>query len=263
MSEPAVSTTPSVHDAPELSVAIPCYNEALSIRGTAEQLIEAFRAKSIRIELVLVDNGSHDGTGQVIDSLMEEELPIRKVTVAENVGYGNGVLRGLEACRGRYVGFTCADGQVDASDVVKLYDVLAHASTPKLVKVRRRFRMDGLRRKAVSIAYNLFANILFGGLRSIDLNGNPKLFPRSAYEQMRLQSLDWFLDAEVMLEAKRIGLPIFEMNVIAQMRGEGVSNVRSTTIVEFIRNLVRWRFGRRPRSVTPKERRPGVESISG
>jgi hypothetical protein len=104
---------------------------------------------------------------------------------------------------------------------------------------------------------------LFGGLRSIDLNGNPKLFPRSAYEQMRLQSLDWFLDAEVMLEAKRFGLPIFEMNVIAQMRGEGVSNVRSTTIVEFIRNLVRWRFGRRPRSVTPKERRPGVESISG
>jgi polyisoprenyl-phosphate glycosyltransferase len=255
----------SGREVPDLSVAIPCYNEALSIRRTAEQLVDAFERGHARVELVLVDNGSQDETGAVIDGLIADGLPIRKVTVIENVGYGNGVLRGLEVCRGKYMGFTCADGQVDASDLVKLYEVLAHGGAPKLVKVRRRFRMDGVKRKIVSVAYNVLANLLFGGLRSIDLNGNPKLFPRTAYEQMRLESKDWFLDLEVMLEAKRIGLPVFEMNVMAQMRGDGTSNVRSTTIWEFIGNLMRWRFARgRHRAGAVKSRvgeaRASVES---
>jgi len=60
---------------------------------------------------------------------------------------------------------------------------------------------------------------------------------------MNLESNDWFLDAEVMIKAKVLKLPVFEMNVIAQMREGGKSNVRGTTIWEFVRNLWRFRFG--------------------
>lgn len=228
---------------PLLSLAVPCYNEAENIRNTAIRLVQAFRERQLDLELVLVDNGSKDETGQIIDQLVAEGLPVVKEVVEVNQGYGYGVLRGLARCRGPFVGFICADGQVDAVDVAKLFEIAAHARTPKLVKVRRRFRMDGLIRKVVSIGYNGFANLLFGGLGSIDLNGNPKILPRSYCERMNLQSHDWFLDAEVMIKAKRLGLPVHEINVLGQMREGGSSNVRATTVSEFLVNLFRARFG--------------------
>ncbi len=60
---------------------------------------------------------------------------------------------------------------------------------------------------------------------------------------MGLQSRDWFLDAEVMIKAKRLGLVVYEFNVMAQMREGGTSHVRSSTCWEFVVNLLKYRFG--------------------
>jgi glycosyltransferase involved in cell wall biosynthesis len=204
--------------------------------------VSAFQNHGANIELILVDNGSTDSTGQVIDRLLADGLPIVKVVVSKNQGYGHGVLSGLRRCRGRLVGFVCADGQVDAHDVVKVYDIAARARRPMLVKVRRRFRMDGLTRKVVSSLYNFLTTAMFGGLGSIDVNGNPKVLPRDYLERMHLQSRDWFLDAEVLIRAKQLRLPVFELNVMAQLREGGRSNVRVETCWEFLRNMLRYRF---------------------
>jgi len=222
----------------ELSLAMPCYNEAEALRSTATRLIRHFRDEGVRLELVMVDNGSTDRTGEIIDELVDEGLPVVKATVPVNKGYGNGVLTGLDACSAPWVGFVCADGQVSETEIVRLYKV-ACVGGPKLAKVRRRFRMDGWNRKLISIAYNSLINLLFGGLGSIDINGNPKILPADAIQRMDLQSEDWFLDAEVMIKAKQLGLPVFEMNVLAQMREGGTSNVQASTCAEFLRNL--WR----------------------
>ena len=237
------SPTETSPPGPELSLVLPCYNEEELLRSTALELIEAFGRGGVNVELVLVNNGSTDGTGQIIDTLVAEGWPVVRQTVEVNRGYGYGVLRGLELCRGTLVGFVCADGQVQAQDVVKVYGIAARSKTPRLVKVRRRFRMDGLTRKVVSIAFNGLALLLFGPLGSIDLNGNPKILPREWLQRMNLQSEDWFLDAEVMIKAKRLGLPVSELNVLAQAREGGTSNVRANTCAEFLRNLARYRFG--------------------
>lgn len=241
----------------QLSLVVPCYNEQEVLENTARRLITAFAVRGTSFELVLVDNGSTDSTGEIIDRLAGEGLPIVKVHVQENQGYGHGVLSGLRRCRGRFVGFVCADGQVDASDVVKVFDLAANARTPKLVKVRRRFRMDGPVRKIVSIIYNFMTAALFGGLGSIDLNGNPKVLPREYLERMNLRSKDWFLDAETLIRAKQLGLPVFEINVIGQLREGGRSNVRVDTCWEFLRNLIRFRFARHaePPATEPSQAR--------
>ena len=242
MNENIDTTSQKDGQTPDLCLAIPCYNEEGSLRKTVIKLVEGFHDKNINVELVLVDNGSVDQTGKIIDELIAEGMPVVKETVEHNQGYGHGVLCGLRSCRGKFVGFICADNQVDSRDVVELYEILSQAKTPKLVKVRRRFRMDGFKRKVTSIAYNLMANVLFGGLGSIDINGNPKLLPRDYLERMNLQSKDWFLDPEVMIKAKRMGLPVYEMNVIAQMRQEGFSHVRVGACWEFFLNLLKYRF---------------------
>ena len=193
---------------PDLSLSIPCYNEEDVVRSTVERLATAFLSKGIELELVLVDNGSSDDTGVVLDQLIAEGIPAVKVTVEVNEGYGKGALRGLESCRGNLVGIIPADGQVDAEDVVKVYMMAVQSKTPKLVKVRRRFRMDGMTRKIVSVFYNATTIVMFGGLGSIDINGSPKIMPRNYMERMQLQSKDWFLDAEIMIKAKRLRLEV-------------------------------------------------------
>lgn len=256
-----------VEKPPEISLSLPCFNEEEVLRSTVTRLASVFAAEGVDVELVLVDNGSTDRTGAIIDEMIAEGLPITKVAVETNIGYGNGVLQGLAACRGVHVGFICADGQVEPADVLRVYQMCASSKTPRLVKVRRRFRMDGLNRKVVSVAYNFLTVALFGGLGSIDVNGNPKMFPREYLGPMQLRSTDWFLDAEVMIRAKQLGLEVLEFNVLAQARGGGTSNVRASTCWEFATNLLRFRFGARARppqpvasSSEPVRSAPGADS---
>lgn len=245
MNENSEKINLSKPDRPDLSLAIPCYNEEDSLQNTITRLVKCFQEREINLELVIVDNGSIDNTGKVIDELIEKKLPIIKKTVKNNQGYGNGILCGLPFCHGKFVGFICADGQVAAEDVVKVYEAAAKMKTPKLVKVRRRFRMDGLVRKIVSTIYNVMISVMFGGLGSIDINGNPKVFPYEYLERMKLQSTDWFLDAEVMIKSKWLGLEVYEFNIFAQMREGGNSNVNTGTLWEFFVNILKYRLGKK------------------
>jgi glycosyltransferase involved in cell wall biosynthesis len=231
-------------DPPQLSLVMPCFNEEEVVAETLGDLRGAFAQHGFDLEIVAVDNGSSDRTGAILEELAAEDPRLVPVRVARNEGYGHGILSGLPACSAPWIGLICADGQVDADDVARLFRDALRSPEPKLFKVRRRFRMDGWLRKLVSVTYNLGTAVLFPGLGSIDVNGNPKILPAEAVRRMQLQSKDWFLDAEIMIKARRMGLPVHETNVFARMRGGGTSNVRPTTCLEFARNLARARLGR-------------------
>jgi glycosyltransferase involved in cell wall biosynthesis len=227
---------------PELSLVMPCYNEEAVVEATVTDLLAAFAGAGRRLELVAVDNGSRDRTGRILSALARDHPNLVVVRVEINRGYGHGLLAGLPRCRAPWVGIVCADAQVEARDVVRLFQAAAGSAGPRLLKVRRRFRRDGLRRKVVSVVYNLTTAALFGGLGSIDVNGNPKILPREWADRMRLESRDWFLDAEIMIKAKRLGLPVHEVNVPGHPRAGGASNVRASTCWEFVKNLLAYRF---------------------
>ena len=224
---------------------MPCYNEEESVGLTARRLLAAFDAAGIRLELIAVDNGSSDRTGEIIHELARAHVGVRSHRVEVNQGYGHGLLSGVPLCRAPWVGFIPADGQVDAADVVQLYEAAAESNGNVVAKVRRRFRMDGLRRKLVSITYNLLVRMLWPRLDSLDVNGTPKILPREALLAMRLQSTGWFLDPEIMIKAHYMGLRVLEFNAFARMRGRGVSHVRAETCWEFLRSLLVYRFSGR------------------
>ena len=226
-----------------VSLVMPCYNEEACLRATAGELLNAFKATGVALELVLVDNGSRDGTGAIIDELIAQGRSVVKVTVNVNLGYGNGVLQGLRACTAPLIGYLCADGQVAAAEAVRTYQEARDATEPALAKVRRRFRQDSWRRKLVSILYNFGMQFVFGWLGSIDLNASPKVFPRQALAPLNLESRDWFLDPELMIKAKQLGLKILERDVEGLPRAGGKSNVRYSTCLQFARNILRYRFG--------------------
>ncbi len=227
----------------DLSLVMPCYDEEEVIGWTIPELLAAFETAGYRLELVAVDNGSSDRTGEIIAGFVEEGRPIRHHRIDVNVGYGNGILEGLPLASAPWVGTICADGQVDAEDVVKLFEALSQTRGPVLGKVRRRFRMDGLRRKITSIAYNSLVIALWPGIGSIDINGVPKITRREVIEAMDLGSRQWFLDPEIMIKARYLGVRVLEMNVFSRMRGSGLSHVQATTCLEFLKGLFRHRFG--------------------
>lgn len=226
----------------ELSLVMPAYNEEEIAAVTAAGLLEAFARAGIRLQLIAVDNGSRDRTGERLREIQPRfpGLVVHRVEV--NEGYGSGILQGLERAGAEWVGMIPADGQVDADDVVKLF-VAARATNGRVVaKVRRRFRLDGITRKVVSTAYNLFVLALWPSLGSLDVNGSPKLLRRDALRAMRLGSRQWFLDPELMIKAHHMGLRTLELNVFARMRGTGLSHVRPSTCWEFFRELLAYRF---------------------
>jgi glycosyltransferase involved in cell wall biosynthesis len=230
-------------DAPDVSFVMPCYNESDVVGYTIPQMAAAFAKAGWRLEIVAVDNGSSDGTGKILAELAAQGLPVVVHRVEQNQGYGFGIISGLPIARAPWIGMIPADGQVDAEDVVRLFEAVRVSKTLVLGKVRRRFRMDGLMRKIVSIAYNALVFSLYPRLGSIDINGSPKILPRELLPLLHLQSRRWFLDPELMIKIHELGVRVLEVNVFARMRGNGLSHVRPVACWEFFKTLLHYRFG--------------------
>lgn len=235
-------TAPHRAPRPDVSFVMPCYNEEDAVGYTIPRLLSAFEKAGYYLELVAVDNGSHDRTGEILTGLALQYPTLIVQRVEKNEGYGSGILSGLPCCTAAWVGIIPADGQVDAEDVVRLYEAVTAAQGPVLGKVRRRFRMDGMRRKVISTGYNLFVRLLWPNLATLDVNGTPKLLPRDVLQAMQLTSKQWCLDPEIMVKAHAMDVRVLEFNAFARMRSGGVSHVRMTTCWEFFVTLLRFRF---------------------
>ena len=228
-----MTPTPPTGLVPDLSLVMPCYNEAGNLGYTIPRLVKAFQRGGYRLELIAVNNGSRDRTGEVLAELAREYDEVKPWTVEVNGGYGGGVLAGLEQATGPWVGSVAADGQVDAEDLVRLYEACVASDGRVFGKVRRRFRMDGVIRKIISVGYNTFVFLLFPGLGSWDINGNPRLWPRWAMVEMELESTNWLVDPEMLIKAHYMGLRVLELNVFARMRGtDDLCNLCARAIAE-------------------------------
>ena len=252
-----MKTTP-----PLLSLIMPCYNEEDVIGYTIPRLVQAFELSEYPLELIACDNGSSDRTGTVIQEFIDQGLPIRLNRIEVNEGYGNGVLQSIPKCTGTWIGIIPADGQVDAEDVVRVYETVARSNGRVLGKVFRRFRLDGLWRSFVSTLYNLFMLLLWPKIGSVDVNGSPKILHRDVIAAMKLESKDWLLDPEIMIKAGDMNIAIIEMNSFARMREHGASHVQVTTIWSFISKLLAFRFGRKLKDWRREFNRSGIPESS-
>ncbi|GAB6180754.1 hypothetical protein JCM14036_20730 [Desulfotomaculum defluvii] len=224
---------------PKLSLVIPLYNEQENVERVVAELQQALEQEHINYELVLVDNGSTDNTGLLLTQLAKKSPTIKVVKVDQNQGYGWGIINGLRWACGDYLGFMGGDGQIDPTDVVKVYHSLLEGHY-QLCKVKRYHRADGLIRKYVSHIFNIIFVYTFK-VNVGDINGSPKIMSRKCYEQLNLSAKDWFLDAEVVLKSQHLNYSIGEVPVMFHRRMGGSSSVRISTIWEFFKNIFLYR----------------------
>lgn len=227
-----------------LGLSIPLFDEAAGCEREIRALWHLLRQRNVPFRLVLVDNGSTDGTGDIVDALARRLEGVRALHLATNAGYGGGILAGLEVLDTEVVGWHWGDGQVRPAVVAEAWRLLLDRSL-HLVKVHRIRRHDGASRAAVSRLYA--AATRWGlGLSEPDVNGCPKLLTRPAFERLALRSRNWLLDLEAVYKAERAGLRMGRIQTPMYRRREGRSKVSPRTALRFAASIAAIRRGHPP-----------------
>ena len=109
---------------PSLTIFFPCYNEEGNVERVTRAAVEAGRSFADDYEVIAVDDGSRDRTGEIGDKLAAEDSHIRCVHNRPNLGYGGAVQRGLREATKEWIFFTDGDGQFDFNEIPKLIELL-------------------------------------------------------------------------------------------------------------------------------------------
>jgi glycosyltransferase involved in cell wall biosynthesis len=237
---------------PELSIVIPFYNEEACCEQVLHRLILELDQNGIDYQLLPVNNGSSDRTGEILDRCARDCPRLKVVTIHQNRGYGWGVISGLRQGEGEYLGYVDGDTQIPSSEVVRVFRHMVERNAD-IGKATRQQRLDGIKRKAISSVYNTFFKLLFAcSVR--DINAKPKILRRDCFHALDLQSMDWFIDAEIILKAQTRAMRVEEIEISFLPRREGVSKFRWSTVWEFVINILRYRlFARLYRSGDPHD----------
>lgn len=228
----------------ELSIVIPCFNEEEVLPISIPPLIKSCQESIQRFEIILVNNGSHDSTPEVIDSFITQGHPVQRVDVAVNEGFGWGIICGIKVAKGKYIGYLGADGQITPKDVIKTWQAIRDTQRGIIAKGQRINRADGILRKSFSGVFNLLFYFLYGSI-SKDVNGTPKFFHRNDMQILNPVSKDSFIDPELLIKAKALKYNIIEVPVIFQPREGGTSSVRIfSKSFEFLKDMIQFRFGK-------------------
>jgi glycosyltransferase involved in cell wall biosynthesis len=210
-----------MNDSPQLSIVLPCYNEARGIEAILRRFAEV--GADHDFELILVDNGSRDDTPAVMQALLPQFAFARSVRVEVNQGYGHGIWTGLQAAQGKVVAWSHADLQTDPADVFRALKAYQNSpqSPKKLIKGRRHGRR--LSEKIVSLGMGAVASMIFRR-RLSEINAQPKLFHRDLLAHLSRPPIDFNFDVYVLVMALRNGWQIDTIPVEFPPRQYGYSN---------------------------------------
>jgi len=224
-----------------LGISIPLFNEEGASEQVLHQTMYVLRECNIPFHLAVVNNGSTDSTGSIIDSMSKSFPEIIPIHFDENQGYGGGILAGMRALSPKgldVVGWMWGDGQISPEILPPLYEACQKGH--HMAKAQRTKRKDGFDRLFISNIYALTMKAM--GCSTKDINGCPKLFPANVWHSIDVRSEDWFIDAEVTLLGERKNWNIYQCPVVMEPRYHNQSKVRIHTIIEFAWNISRWKL---------------------
>lgn len=227
----------------DFSIVLPAYNESENLPDLVRSLKRVLNETNIKSEIIVVDNGSNDNTAEILELLKKEINELKTLRIEKNIGYGNGVIKGLKIAQGPILGFMVADGQITPEGLVSVYRALKKDNLD-FCKGLRMTRWDGLARAIISKTYNFLIRLMFN-CSIKDVNGGPKIFTRNFYETVKPQSKDFFIDAEILIKAKQNHFSFIEVPVVSLARKRGKSAVSVLVPLGFLRSMLyRFLFGK-------------------
>ena len=211
---------------PSLSIVFPVYNQADHLRVAVEQYEEALSRLPHPYEIILVPNGCSDNSEEVCNALAADYETV-KVTPSELAGWGRAVKHGLQAAEGDILCYSnLARTTAEELTLILLYAV---AFPDTVVKANRKIR-ESLVRRLGSLIYNLQCRMLFD-LAYWDINGTPKVFPRSFERLLSLTRDDDLIDLEFNAICRQEEYRMLEVPIFSTSRRSGKSTTSYGTAV--------------------------------
>jgi glycosyltransferase involved in cell wall biosynthesis len=217
----AIPAIPASARVPRLSWFFPAHNEEANLEGLVEEALATLPLIADTFEIIAVNDGSRDRTGEIADRLAAAHPGIVRVIHHEtNRGYGGALRSGFENARYELLCLTDGDRQFRVADLARLTERLAAPDHPDVVVGYRIKRADPFIRIAYARTYKL-ANRIFFGLRVRDVDCACKLFRREALEGVRVESGGAFFSAELLIRILQLGRSIAEVGVPHYARTAG------------------------------------------
>lgn len=200
-----------------LSIFFPAYNEEENIADSVREAQRVVRGITDRYEIIVVDDGSTDRTGAIVEEIARDNPRIRLVRHNPNQGYGAAVWSGIQAARYDWVFFTDADLQFKLDELAKLvehvpeYDVVLGCRSP---------RKDPYIRLINAKGWNILNRFIFG-LKVKDIDCAFKLFNRRLVASLPVKSRGAMMSAEMLIHLQKSGTVFKEVPVTHLPRTKG------------------------------------------
>ncbi len=227
-----------------ISLVIPAHNEAENIRDVVTRSRNVLGQLTSEYEIVLVDDGSTDGTSDIAATALGADAGHLKVIRHERQsGYGITVCDGLRASTKELLAFIDGDGQFDPGDLATL---VAWIDDADLVTGRRVQRADPFHRSVVSGIFNLLVRILYG-IHFRDVDCGLKVMRRQVFDaSCPIIAQSALFNTEIYFKARRNLFRIKQVGVPHHPRVAGTrSGGRLIPILRAVRDLVRLRLALR------------------
>ena len=224
---------------PSLSIFFPAYKDEQSIRPLTLACIQIAKELTDDYEIIIVEDCSPDKTGEVADELAKEFKEVRVIHHEKNRGVGQTMIDGFTQAKKEYVFYTDGDAQYDVRELALLAE-----QTPQyeVIVGYRLHRAEGFKRVFTSRCFHLLSFMLFG-IHFKDIDCSFKLLHRRFLEKIKFRTKSALVDPEILINAKRLNVPIKEIGVHHYLRKYGQSQcLRVKLIVSMILDMIRLRF---------------------
>ena len=206
--------------APGLTMFFPAYNDAGTIGSLVIQAQEAIRQLTPDFEVIVVNDGSRDQTGQIAEELARTYPNVRVIHHIGNRGYGGALRSGFAAATKELIAYTDGDAQYDPSEIAALWERLGDDAD--MVTGYKISRSDPLHRIIIGRVYHHMVKLLFG-LKVRDVDCDFRLMRRRIFDVVRLEKNSGVICLEMMKKFQDAGFRVAEQPVHHYHRSYGKS----------------------------------------
>ncbi|MGI6455731.1 MAG: glycosyltransferase family 2 protein [bacterium] len=210
-----------------VSAFFPAHNEVENITGLVKKTAQVLQENVEDYEIIIVDDGSQDGTAELADRLAQEYPHVRAVHHEVNRGYGGAVKTGIQSCTKDWIFFTDGDAQFDVNEIAEL---LKYIDEYDAVVGYRMDRRDAAHRKLFAFCWGMLIRFLFGfGYKDLDCAF--KLFRRKYFDGVDMKAEGAVISVELFSILKRNGAKVKQIGVHHYPRVAGQQSGGSPRVV--------------------------------
>jgi dolichol-phosphate mannosyltransferase len=218
-----------------LSIVIPAYNEAGNIVGTLDNVTAALAGLAIDAEILVIDDGSRDGTGTLVTEYAERSRPVRLLVNERNLGFGATYRRGVAAATRDHIVMVHGDNAWSATTLRRFFGRVGDADII-VGYTRDMWRSRPLGRTIISKAFTILVNAVTG--RRLKYYNGLQIHRADVLKGLTIQSRGYGFQAEVLIRALRIAPKYIEvpLDLVERVHGESKA-FRLKNAVDIVRTL--------------------------